>query len=1191
MANFLNLPSQLEDLLREVSASGSLLLAAEQTLGISSRLAELREQSEAWQNGVFSGLPAIRLLPAQNFTGGVVAAYAGSRKEILVNQRWWDQASEADRTAVLLEELGHALQDRYGDGAFLSGDRGQLFAADLLNLPLSDAQRAAISTENDRVTVLVDGVWVDANAAAYVGTAAADNFVGTDSVSDTFSFANNTFSVLGDDTIDGGVGNDNTLAFGSAINFSNDDAFENVSNVDRVTLANGANLLTLGINTDAAGITTVVGGTGNDTIDGSLSEENLALIGGAGNDQLWAGSGDDTLTGDAGDDTFAFNSQNLDSNDKVEGGDGDDILTFSTGGDINGGTSGGLVGVNGVETIRLSAEGNKLFIADGDANGLSLVLGGSGDDSIDASGRSGDTNGKGLIFDMGSGDDTINGTQGNDTFRFAINELTEKDSIAAGQTGLDTLEFTTSGSISDSDLASLKGSAISSLQLSSTGTNSVQLGAQSSGTFDSILGGSANDDIDLSGRNSSTALYAGAGSDKITLNNSTNNIKQLSTQSGADTIVVSAAALTTTGIIDQMSGGSNEDSLILSDVLDTGLTNTSPASVSIYNHGAGGSYELEGTSEELYHYQTKVVSIDKLQLANGSNKVLLGAKSQRALTDEVIGGSQNDAILADSNVFKALKLDGGDGNDMLGGGSGNDSLVGGNGNDTLIAGAGVDTLIGGAGIDVFRMVSSQFRSNDSIDGGTNVGGVDVLELWGESSVDDRAFAGVKGVEELVVVGDNADDGTDNASAMAVQLGALARASGITTIVVEDANGVYLDLAQLTSATTVSGGAGKDTIVGFAGADSLNGGGDADTLVLNATSTDLNRATDGQLVSIESINASKSLTGVLINLTSQSESLSIDGGNFSDTITGGSAADTLIGGAGNDVFLYSSETLLENGSNLIDTISGGTNTDRISVADGLSLANTVLFTKATSIEELYVKGTNASTIALHVTAQTAGITTINISEATADSTVDVSEFTTTGVNITGGGANDRILGGAAADSLTGGAGADSLTGGAGADSLSGGAGADEFSIASRADTKAISFQGTNTSWANVDSIADFAGGGSSAGDEINLGVGANAFSNGLTFTTSTVANVTAVSIAGGSVANIDDILAQIQAASPGVLSTSTTAQIYDVTLASQYMGATRLMIVSDGTATINNADTIVNMTGVTGSLNALDFTFG
>jgi Ca2+-binding RTX toxin-like protein len=187
-----------------------------------------------------------------------------------------------------------------------------------------------------------------------------------------------------------------------------------------------------------------------------------------------------------------------------------------------------------------------------------------------------------------------------------------------------------------------------------------------------------------------------------------------------------------------MSGGSNEDTLSLSDGLDTGMANLSVAS--IYNQGGSISYDLGTASSELYQDQAKVVSIDKLQLANGSNKVLLGAKSQRALTDEVIGGSQSDVILADSGVFKSLKLDGGDSSDMLGGGSGNDSLVGGNGNDTLIAGAGVDTMIGGAGTDKFRIDSSQFRNNDSIDGGTNVGGVDVLELWGKSSVNDGVFA-------------------------------------------------------------------------------------------------------------------------------------------------------------------------------------------------------------------------------------------------------------------------------------------------------------------------------------------------------------------------------------------------------------------------------------------------------------------
>ena len=62
MAIFLNLTSQLEDLLGELSASGSFLAAAtEQALGTSSRLTELRGQKEAWQAGVFmgSGHPAL----------------------------------------------------------------------------------------------------------------------------------------------------------------------------------------------------------------------------------------------------------------------------------------------------------------------------------------------------------------------------------------------------------------------------------------------------------------------------------------------------------------------------------------------------------------------------------------------------------------------------------------------------------------------------------------------------------------------------------------------------------------------------------------------------------------------------------------------------------------------------------------------------------------------------------------------------------------------------------------------------------------------------------------------------------------------------------------------------------------------------------------------------------------------------
>jgi len=175
---------------------------------------------------------------------------------------------------------------------------------------------------------------------------------------------------------------------------------------------------------------------------------------------------------------------------------------------------------------------------------------------------------------------------------------------------------------------------------------------------------------------------------------------------------------------------------------------------------------------------------------------------------------------------------------------------------------------------------------------------------------------VKAIEKLVVVGDNID-GIDNAFAMSLQLGALAKAAGISEIVVQDADGVYLDLAQLTSANTVTGGAGNDSIAGFAGADSLDGGtGSLDTLFLNATSTDLNRATDIQLVNIEVINASNSTSGVQISLNSQSDNLqivgsssadSIIGGSGADSLTGGAGADNLTGGAGADNFTYSASS--------------------------------------------------------------------------------------------------------------------------------------------------------------------------------------------------------------------------------------------------------------------------------------------
>ncbi len=225
-----------------------------------------------------------------------------------------------------------------------------------------------------------------------------------------------------------------------------------------------------------------------------------------------------------------------------------------------------------------------------------------------------------------------------------------------------------------------------------------------------------------------------------------------------------------------------------------------------------------------------------------------------------------------------------------------------------------------------------------------------------------------------------------------------------------------------------------------------------TITLSTTNNDLDASAYASGISVAGSTAGDVIQGSLqadiINGGDDNDTVS--GNNGNDTITGGIGADNLGGGNNNDIFLYADEAELEDGTSLVDSaINGGDGTDRISVAGGLSITNTVSFAHATSIEELYVTGTAASNIALDATAEAAGINTVNISNATADSTVDVSEFTATGVSVTAGTANDNLIGGGAADTIAGGDGADTIAGGAGADNINGGNNNDFLSFATPA----------------------------------------------------------------------------------------------------------------------------------------------
>jgi len=191
-------------------------------------------------------------------------------------------------------------------------------------------------------------------------------------------------------------------------------------------------------------------------------------------------------------------------------------------------------------------------------------------------------------------------------------------------------------------------------------------------------------------------------------------------------------------------------------------------------------------------------------------------------------------------------------------------------------------------------------------------------------------------------------------------------------------------------------------------------------------------------------------------------------------------------------------------------------------------------------------------------------------------------------------NLTFNGSGGADTIIGTAGANVITGGAAADSLTGGAGADTFVYAARSD--AGSYAGTDVSAANIERITDFAAGGT---DDIQLGLGTNAFGAALTFTGATTMTVSpAITLATADYANLAAVMTAVETASAGTASTAATAQaivftvVADATTGGDFdsLAAGTYLAINDDTAAWAATDTIINITGATGVVGAGDFVF-
>jgi Ca2+-binding RTX toxin-like protein len=185
-----------------------------------------------------------------------------------------------------------------------------------------------------------------------------------------------------------------------------------------------------------------------------------------------------------------------------------------------------------------------------------------------------------------------------------------------------------------------------------------------------------------------------------------------------------------------------------------------------------------------------------------------------------------DAVNLD-NLYRGTTagetLTGTPGNDLLFGLRGNDTLNGGDGYDKLDGGLGTDTINGGAGIDmVFGSEGNDtiiYDANDAfIDGGI---GNDTLDASATTTgiVFNPAAHHVESV-----IGGNGNDQIDGSASSSAEL-MLAGLAGMDAIA-----GEVISAAEAAStALSLFGGLGEDTLIGGGGSDFLDGGPDNDSV--------------------------------------------------------------------------------------------------------------------------------------------------------------------------------------------------------------------------------------------------------------------------------------------------------------------------------------------------------------------------